>query len=60
MYNKFEALNRATRDFNNGNVSRSHVSASNRNTIPLQYRTFDYLNGKTYERNNGKRSNFYR
>ena len=56
MMDKFDRLNRETRDFNNRNFDRFNSSAP-------KYGTSDYWrnywNNKTYKRNNGEYSRKY-
>lgn len=55
MYNKFDELNRRTRDFNNKNVSRENQIKGSKTT--------DYYwnnrNNETYKKNNGMYSKYY-
>lgn len=53
---KFERLNRETREFNNRNVDRFNTSANKYGTSEYWR---NYWNNKTYKENNGQYSKHY-
>ena len=55
MYNKFDELNRRTRDFNNSNVNKSN----NRSATESKYYWLTYSNRETYKKNNDRYSKYY-
>ena len=54
---KFERLNRETRDYNNRNVNRFNDAVPTKCNAGFNY--FDYLNNQTFKEKNGEYSNFY-
>ena len=55
MSDKFDRLNRETREFNNGNVN--HLNTPKKPVYSQQYQ--NYLNNQTYKQNNGQYSKHY-
>lgn len=53
---KFERLNRETREHNNRNVNRYNPSSQKQNT---SFSYFQYLNNQTYKQNNNQYSRKY-
>lgn len=56
MYDKFERLNRETREFNNRNVDRFNPSTPKYGTSEYWR---NYFNNQTYKSNNGEYSRKY-
>lgn len=57
MYDRFEQLNRETREYNNRNVDRFNTST--KSNYSKGYDWLSYYNNQTYKQNNNQYSNYY-